>query len=632
MQYGDYEVRQTSITSFDNTRKVKKADKEKTFIPLVQKKEPDDDKVQGFYVESSDDKEAKIATTAATTAAADDDDDDDKATDSVTPADNDDDNKTVEEPSDTDALKDDDSDIMDHEVDPSVRIHTNQSIAKHNGAANPIMNALNDAVYQDVEDGDETGKAYVNAMEMLKDNNAENDPLTDVNTDNKVSLYGKVVGEVSGYTLINDTKQKITSHTEKVDFGLTWGKKSKSGAETKTMFYGSYVRNKDVLKLYTNGESEPVQNEQDIATTDEQEPANTDETLNDGTNTEDNQTQPTSIEEVSRDFKLFAAAKHKFKNKDELTAAATFYKDTSTASTTNIKTKYNSHKYNAYAQADVTIYKGITETEETSERKNTVVTNLKVGFNPEAEEGIDDYNAIMSNKDQQEENPVTDNQSTDNNTELAETKVETEAKTETDENPSTSNTNDTITPEEDTKTPAQTDNKKWSNIKNPYLITRTIAGEPSTGLGFEQYFKRKTDDSRLTLGYFAQGSITYSNDEKGNKKQDYNLAFGGNLKHIKRFNNGILESKIKIRDKYIFGKSNIFTVSGSAEYTTPKINAEVNLEYIKVPASEYIGIDARAYYNISKKIGAFIDANYIHLKETDMIKGTTIQAGVIINM
>jgi predicted porin len=110
------------------------------------------------------------------------------------------------------------------------------------------------------------------------------------------------------------------------------------------------------------------------------------------------------------------------------------------------------------------------------------------------------------------------------------------------------------------------------------------------------------------------------------------LAFGGNLKHIKRFNNGILESKIKIRDKYIFGKSNIFTVSGSAEYTTPKINAEVNLEYIKVPASEYIGIDARAYYNISKKIGAFIDANYIHLKETDMIKGTTIQAGVIINM
>ena len=264
--------------------------------------------------------------------------------------------------------------------------------------------------------------------------------------------------------------------------------------------------------------------------------------------------------------------------------------------------------------------------------RETVITSLKVGFNPEAEEGIDDYNAIMSNKDQQEENPVTDNQSTDNNTELAETKVETEAKTETDENPSTSNTNDTITPEEDTKTPAQTDNKKWSNIKNPYLITRTIAGEPSTGLGFEQYFKRKTDDSRLTLGYFAQGSITYSNDEKGNKKQDYNLAFGGNLKHIKRFNNGILESKIKIRDKYIFGKSNIFTVSGSAEYTTPKINAEVNLEYIKVPASEYIGIDARAYYNISKKIGAFIDANYIHLKETDMIKGTTIQAGVIINM
>ena len=47
MQYGDYEVRLTSATSFDNTRKVKKADKEKTFIPLVQKKEPDDDKVQG---------------------------------------------------------------------------------------------------------------------------------------------------------------------------------------------------------------------------------------------------------------------------------------------------------------------------------------------------------------------------------------------------------------------------------------------------------------------------------------------------------------------------------------------------------------------------------------------------------
>ena len=53
------------------------------------------------------------------------------------------------------------------------------------------------------------------------------------------------------------------------------------------------------------------------------------------------------------------------------------------------------------------------------------------------------------------------------------------------------------------------DNKKWANIKNPYFITKTVAGEPSTGLGFEQYFKRKTDNTRLTLGYFAQGSVTH---------------------------------------------------------------------------------------------------------------------------
>lgn len=626
MQYGDYEVRLTSVTSFDNTRKVKKADKEKIFIPLVQKKEPDDDKVQGFYVESSDDKGAKIATTAATTAAADDDDDDDKATDSVTPADDDDDNKTVEEPSDTDALKDDDSDIMDHEVDPSVRIHTNQSIAKHNVAANPIMNALNDAVYQDVEDGDETGKAYVNAMEMLKDNNAENDPLTDVNTDNKVSVYGKVVGEVSNYTLVDeDSKQKITSHTEKFNLGLSWGRKTESGSETKAMLYGYFVKNKDNIKLQTKDHDDETSSEENPEIdTDNKVLANnakgetdTDEESGEITQAENAPEEAPQSEIKSTDFKIFAAASHKFKNNDELSGSALLYNDDSTATTLNITSKYKSQKYHAYAQADVSIYMDKAKNDEQKERE-TVITSLKVGFNPDAEKADDDYHDIMDNNAGKKEEPAPDEQTTDNN-------VEIEA-----QEGSSITESDIEKPEENT--PVQTDDKKWSCIRNPYLITRTIAGEPSTGFGFEQYFKRKGDDSRLTLGYFAQGSITYSNDEKGNKKQDYNLAFGGNLKHIKRFNNGILESKIKIRDKYIFGKSNIFTVSGSAEYTTPKINAEVNLEYIKVPASEYIGIDARAYYNISKKIGAFIDANYIHLKETDMIKGTTIQAGVIINM
>ena len=625
MRYGDYEVRLTSITSFDNTRKVKKATQGKTFIPLVQKKEPDDDKVQGFYVESSDDKEAKIATTAATTAAADDDDDDDKATDSVTPADDDDDNKTVEEPSDTDALKDDDSDIMDHEVDPSVRIHTNQSIAKHSIAANPIMNALNDAMYQDLADGDESGKGYVQAMEMNKEN-AENDPLTDVNTDNKVSVYGKVVGEVSNYTLVDeDSKQKITSHTEKFNLGLSWGRKTESGSETKAMLYGYFVKNKDNIKLQTKDHDDETSSEENPEIdTDNKVLANnakgetdTDEESGEITQAENAPEEAPQSEIKSTDFKIFAAASHKFKNNDELSGSALLYNDDSTATTLNITSKYKSQKYHAYAQADVSIYMDKAKNDEQKERE-TVITSLKVGFNPDAEKADDDYHDIMDNNAGKKEEPAPDEQTTDNN-------VEIEA-----QEGSSITESDIEKPEENT--PVQTDDKKWSCIRNPYLITRTIAGEPSTGFGFEQYFKRKGDDSRLTLGYFAQGSITYTTNDEKKKSQDYHLAFGGNLQHVTRLNNGILESKLKIRDKYTIGKSNIFTASGSAEYTTPKINAEVNLEYIKVPASEYIGIDARAYYNISKKIGAFIDANYIHLKETDMIKGTTIQAGVIINM
>lgn len=634
MRYGDYEVRQTSITGFNNTRNAKKETQGKSFIPLVQKQDSDNDKVQGYYIEPED-KATTTAPAPTETTQVPDAEDKQKTSDAVAAADDDDDSdndegttaaESEEATQEADDKKGGDDDTMDHEVDPSVRIHANQSIAKHSIAANPIKNALNDAMYQDLSDGDESGKGYVQAMEMNKEN-TENDPLTDVSTDNKISVYGKVIGEVSNYTAVyEDNKQKITSHTEKFNFGLTWGKKTDSGSETKAMLYGYFVKNKDSLKLQmkeNDDETSPEENPE--IDTDNEALANNAKGETDIDEESDEIAPAENVpEEVlqsdfkSTDFKIFAAASHKFKNKDELSGSALLYKDDSTATTLNITSTYKSQKYHAYAQADVSIYMDKAENDEPKERE-TVITSLKVGFNPDAEEADDDYHDLMDNNAEQNEEPAADEQTKDNNI-------------ETEQEEGSSNTESDVDSKPEENTPAIADDKKWSCIRNPYLITRTIAGEPSTGFGFEKYFKRKSDNSRLTLGYFAQGSITYTTNDENQKSQDYHLAFGGNLKHVTRLNNGILESKIKIRDKYTICKSNIFTASGSVQYSTSKLNAEISTEYINVPKSDYIGVDARLFYNVSEKISTFLDANYVHLKEEDMIKGTTIQAGVVINL
>ena len=627
MEYGYYEVNLTSSDKFAGKGKQKRVSENKNFIPIVEKKEPKNDNVLGYYVETSDDVESKVpATNAQQTVVKSDDDDKNKTKKTDDSSQTDEVKVQDDEPDESETSKDEDEDIMGHEVDQSVRIHTIQSIAKHNTTENPVRSALRDAVYQDVKEGDDIGKNYINAMEMLKENK-ESNPLENVDTDNKVKVYGKLVNEYSDYKLIDENVQYIKSNTQNVNLGISWGKKSKKGAETKVMFFGSFAHNFDKVKLYASDADTPDSGElnddskQEIAVQD----------AKDNESQEENAHAPIVASSKSNDYKIFGALNHKFVNEDELTSSVQLYNDGSTASTLLFNNKYVSNKYDVYAQASVSVYmEKLSSEDASSSKKNTVVTNLKVGLNSEADESDDDYKDIIEDKTGTESennnesndsvnDPVAGNgDSKDDTAEPAANNIELN-----EDNKESNDENKTVTEPED--------NKKWSKLGNPYLVTTTIAGEPSTGLGFEQYYKRKSDNSRLTLGYFAQGSVTHVTEGE-EKSQEYNLAFGASLKHVERINDGILESKVKIRDRYTFGKSNIFTAGASVEYTNKNLNAELSAEYVKVPNSTYFGIDGRIFYNIGKKIGAFLDASYIHLKQEDLVKGSTIQAGVILNL
>ncbi len=328
-------------------------------------------------------------------------------------------------------------------------------------------------------------------------------------------------------------KSVSSSSSQQINVGTTWGKKSKNGAETKVMAFGTFSTSKE-KGISELGDNEINENIESNATEEE----------------DNNKSSTEPIEAIVRhkECNIFAAASHKLKNKDKISMSVQYSNDGSTSSTLKAKGKYKSEKYSAYAKADATVY--MPEVGE-----NTVVTNLKVGFDFEAEDDNREYTGLVNSQKQE-------------------------------------NNNESQT----------TQNKKWSTVKNPYIITETVAGTPSTGLGYEAYYKRKTDNSRLTVGYFGQGEIVYATDAEGKKKQDYNIAAGVSLKHVSKTNNGILESKVKIRNKYIFASGNMLTASGSAQYTNKKINANVQAEYVKYPGNSYLGLAGRVSYDISKKV------------------------------
>lgn len=614
MYYGDYEVRETSATaSGSTTTKPKQEQKTQTkkVLPLVEKKETKDDKVQGYYVEKSDD----TSDTSAKTPENANKPDDDKVTQKqeeaktketeVKPKEEkstDKDDEVIRD-DELDAYDSDDKDIIDHEVDASAKVHKHQSIAKHGNNENSLISTINETMYNSVQDGDESGKLYLNATQMIK-NDEDRDPLADVDTDNKVNFYGKFVQENSAYKLDGSTKIDDKSSSQLFNVGISWGKKTDKGAETKVMFFGSFNNNSDKTVTQFQKNDPESDNINDISEDNDTDNKNT---LNDTTaNQQENTTTlgedaflPQEEKINSKDFQLFAAASHKFANKDKLSGTAQFYNDYNIASTLKVSGKYNSNKYNAYVQADVSVYMPIKETTG-PESRNTVVTNLKVGLNPDITENQNEYQNLINDKQQQNTNNESKN-------------TDQKATEKIDNNKVVSN-------------------KKWTNIRNPYFITETIAGDPSTGLGYEEYCKKKTNNSRLTYGYFTQGEITFGNDKEGNKVQEYNIAGGGGIKYVQRTRKGIFGVKAIVKDKYVIGKGNIFTANGAAAYTNKKIHAELEAQYINVPNTSSVTLDGRVYYNINKNIGTFVDGSYIYRNDGEIIKGGSVQAGIVVNM
>lgn len=618
MYYGDYEVRETSATASGSTT-VKQKQEQKTqtkkVLPLVEKKEIKDDKVQGYYVEKHDDTLDTSAKTSENTPKPDDDDKKTKKQNEVKAKETkktevkskeakstDKDDEVIQD-NELDAYDSDDTNIADHEVDASAKVHKHQSIAKHGDNENSLISTIHETMYNSIQDGDESGKLYLNATQMIK-NDEENDPLADVDTDNKVNFYGKFVQENSAYKLDSSIKIDDKSSSQLFNVGASWGKKTDKGAETKVMFFGSFNRNSDktVTQMQKNAlDSETINDISEGNNTENENAENAATASQEGDTATlgEDSFLPQEQKTNSEDFQLYAAASHRFVNKDKLSGSAQFYNDNGTASTLKVSGKYNSNKYDAYVQADVSVYMPQKEVAGPQSR-NTVVTNLKVGLNPEVTENQNEYQNIINDKQQQNTNNESKN-------------TDQKATEKIDNNKVVSN-------------------KKWTNIKNPYFITETIAGDPSTGLGYEEYCKKKTNNSRLTFGYFAQGEITYGSDKEGNKKQDYNIAGGAGIKYVQRTGKGIFGAKAIIKDKYVIGKGNIFTANGAAAYTNKKIHAEVEAQYINVPNISSVTLDGRVYYNINKNIGTFVDGSYIYRNDGDIIKGGSVQAGIVVNM
>ena len=63
-----------------------------------------------------------------------------------------------------------------------------------------------------------------------------------------------------------------------------------------------------------------------------------------------------------------------------------------------------------------------------------------------------------------------------------------------------------------------------------------------------------------------------------------------------------------------------------------KIHAELEAQYINVPNISSVTLDGRIYYNINKNIGTFVDGSYIYRNDGDIIKGGSVQAGIVVNM
>ena len=114
----------------------------------------------------------------------------------------------------------------------------------------------------------------------------------------------------------------------------------------------------------------------------------------------------------------------------------------------------------------------------------------------------------------------------------------------------------------------------------------------------------------------------------------HNIAFGGNIDYTKSLAKGTLNATAKIRNKYTFGDGNSFTAALNTAYRNEQVSVGAEAVYIKIPDSNYFGVNADVTYKPKKVkwLETFITGNYVSNNDSDSnISGWSTQLGARVN-
>ena len=310
--------------------KTKKQEQPPQNIPVVKETTPTDDAdkpVEGFYME-------KTSQPKAANPLADGDNDDDDGND---------------------------------DVDPNKRLPVDSPIAICDKTTSDITDTMQqtfDCSMAQVFSPGET--SYVNAQEMLKNNNAYkffNEFEFDKNK--KLNIFAKTVGEGIIYNIVSDNASiSMYKNSIKTDAGANFENNS---GKLKLFGFGSYTRTHTNLQ----GKSFPVY-----------EP--TDDSGSEGTGG-----STFSGKSNNDSYSFYGAGQYKFNNGDILTGSAYTIKDgTLDSKTTSFDVNYYWKIYMALVEATTTTY-DVTG-------NSVTVTNLTCSFNPELADNPKTGNAPSS--------------------------------------------------------------------------------------------------------------------------------------------------------------------------------------------------------------------------------------------
>ena len=491
--------------------------------------------------------------------------------------------------------KNSDEEVIDHDIDTKQRIHTRKSIAEHTGNQykSTIMNEVEGAIFDDISDDDDVGTDYIQALDDVKDNNTE----IFNNVPEKLHLYGNGTTEFSGYKYSDNENTDITTKTQTYEgaLGLTYGKKYKNDTELKFIgyCYASSTTDNTKAKISLNSDSFTIPEDADINEEDYEDILN-EENLEDipndkdleetfDENNSDNNCVNFSLKDKSIDVKAFLAAQYKFKNKDTATGTVSYMNDGSGDARIDGMARYDNNKYHMYGQFNITNYINRPDEKDQTTHK-TVVTNFKVGFNQESEDIDETAESIKENN-------------------ISNPQIQECA-------------------------------KKWTKKIQPYIISRNIGANFENGFGIDQFFKRTTNNSQLSLVPFGQYSLEIEPKDEESLDFKHNIAFGGNINYTKYTNKGLLNFGTKLRNRYTLGEGNSFTLTADASYKTEQISVAAQTMYIKVPQSDYFGTSVDFTYNPRKAkwLETFVSGQYVNIKKPDSkSEGSSVQAGVRAN-